>query len=152
MGLIMGIPSLQEIFEEKYYRDLNGGILEAFGKIFSKDLVIYAYPFRKDDEDGVATIKVWRCTRASGLFLITSSTTAECATLRTLIPRFSTFGAEKSYVRFDMAKKAGKPVFPPTWTPLSKKKAFLATVPSSQTPNPPYSAPNTAHELVCGRQ
>src|SRR6056300_1851125 len=57
MGLIMGIPSLQEIFEEKYYRDLNGGILEAFGKIFSKDLVIYAYPFRKDDEDGVATIK-----------------------------------------------------------------------------------------------
>jgi hypothetical protein len=57
MGLIMGIPSLQEIFEEKYYRDLNGGILEAFGKIFSKDLVIYGYPFRKDDENGVATIK-----------------------------------------------------------------------------------------------
>ncbi len=57
MGLIMGIPSLQEIFEEKYYRDLNGGILEAFGKIFSKDLVIYAYPFRKDDANDVATIK-----------------------------------------------------------------------------------------------
>jgi hypothetical protein len=36
---------------------LNGGILEAFGKIFSKDLVIYAYPFRKEDGQSVATIK-----------------------------------------------------------------------------------------------
>ena len=57
MGLIMGIPSLQEIFEEKYYRDLNGGILEAFGKIFSKDLVIYAYPFKKAGTTHVATTK-----------------------------------------------------------------------------------------------
>ncbi len=53
----MGIPSLQEIFEEKYYRDLNGGILEAFGKIFSKDLVIYAYPFRKNETSKPASIK-----------------------------------------------------------------------------------------------
>jgi len=57
LGLIMGIPSLQEIFEEKYYRDLNGGILEAFGKIFSKDLVIYAYPFRKNETSKPASIK-----------------------------------------------------------------------------------------------
>jgi hypothetical protein len=48
LGLITGIPGLREIFEEKYYRHLNGGILEAFGKIFSKDLVIYAYPFNND--------------------------------------------------------------------------------------------------------
>jgi len=57
IGLIMGIPSLQEIFEEKYYRDLNGGILEAFGKIFSKDLVIYAYPFKDKGMKEPATIK-----------------------------------------------------------------------------------------------
>ncbi|CAI8283810.1 MAG: Uncharacterised protein [Owenweeksia sp. TMED14] len=57
IGLIMGIPSLQEIFEEKYYRDLNGGILEAFGKIFSKDLVIYAYPFKDKKMSEPATIK-----------------------------------------------------------------------------------------------
>jgi hypothetical protein len=46
MGLIMGIPSLQEIFEEKYYDHLTGGILEAMGRLFAKSLVIYAYPFR----------------------------------------------------------------------------------------------------------
>ena len=46
IGLIMGIPSLQEIFDEKYYEHLTGGILEAMGRLFSKSLVIYAYPFR----------------------------------------------------------------------------------------------------------
>ena len=31
MGLILGVNSLRDIFNEKYYRNLNGGILEAFG-------------------------------------------------------------------------------------------------------------------------
>lgn len=48
MGLIVGIRSLVEIFEEKYYRHLNGGILEAFGVMFSKDLVIYGYPVHEN--------------------------------------------------------------------------------------------------------
>lgn len=46
IGLIMGVPNLEELFNEKYYRNLNGGILEAFGKIFSKDIKIYVYPFK----------------------------------------------------------------------------------------------------------
>jgi len=48
MGLIMGIPSLQEIFEDKYYDHLTGGILEAMGRLFSKSLIIYAYPFSNE--------------------------------------------------------------------------------------------------------
>ena len=44
MGLIMGVPNLIEIFNEKYYRELSGGILEAFGKLFFKNLKIYLYP------------------------------------------------------------------------------------------------------------
>lgn len=47
IGLIMGVPNLIEIFNEKYYRDLSGGILEAFGKLFFKDLKIYLYPMMK---------------------------------------------------------------------------------------------------------
>jgi hypothetical protein len=43
-GLIMGMPNLQELFDEKYYRDLTGGILEAFGRLFSRDLVLFVYP------------------------------------------------------------------------------------------------------------
>jgi hypothetical protein len=51
MGLAMGVNNLVDIFDEKYYRHLSGGILEAFGKLFYRDLKVYLYPMK--DEDGV---------------------------------------------------------------------------------------------------
>jgi hypothetical protein len=53
MGLAMGVNNLVEIFDEKYYRHLSGGILEAFGKLFYRDLKVYLYPML--DENGVIT-------------------------------------------------------------------------------------------------
>jgi len=44
MGLALGVNNLIDIFDEKYYRHLSGGILEAFGKLFFKDLRVYLYP------------------------------------------------------------------------------------------------------------
>jgi len=46
MGLAMGVNNLIDIFDEKYYRHLSGGILEAFGKLFFKDLKVYLYPWK----------------------------------------------------------------------------------------------------------
>jgi len=46
MALAMGVYNLIEIFDEKYYRNLSGGILEAFGKLFFKDLKVYLYPLK----------------------------------------------------------------------------------------------------------
>ncbi len=51
MGLTMGVNTFIDIFDEKYYRHLSGGILEAFGKLFFKDLKVYLYPL-KDPETG----------------------------------------------------------------------------------------------------
>lgn len=51
MGLTMGVSTLKDIFDERYYRHLSGGILEAFGKLFFKSLKIYLYPL-KDEETG----------------------------------------------------------------------------------------------------
>ncbi len=50
MGLAMGVNNLVDIFDEKYYRHLSGGILEAFGKLFYKDLRVYLYPMQNDDK------------------------------------------------------------------------------------------------------
>ena len=44
IGLAMGVPTLKEIFDEKYYADLAGGILESFGRMFKNDLKLYVYP------------------------------------------------------------------------------------------------------------
>ncbi|PZD78213.1 TonB-dependent receptor [Mesonia sp. K7] len=46
MGLAMGVNNLIDIFDEKYYRHLSGGILEAFGKLFFKKLKVYLYPLK----------------------------------------------------------------------------------------------------------
>jgi hypothetical protein len=53
MGLAMGVNNLVDIFDEKYYRHLSGGILESFGKLFYKDLRVYLYPM--ENEDGSLT-------------------------------------------------------------------------------------------------
>ncbi|WP_019038449.1 nicotinamide mononucleotide adenylyltransferase [Psychroflexus tropicus] len=54
MGLAMGVNNLIDVFDEKYYRHLSGGILEAFGKLFFKDLRVYLYPY-KDPQTGKIT-------------------------------------------------------------------------------------------------
>ena len=49
MGLALGVNNMIDIFDEKYYRHLSGGILEAFGKLFFKDLKVYVYPMLDPD-------------------------------------------------------------------------------------------------------
>jgi hypothetical protein len=44
IGLVLGVPSLIEIFNEKYYTKLEGGILEALGRMFKGGLKLYVYP------------------------------------------------------------------------------------------------------------
>ncbi len=46
VGLVMGVPTLKELFEEKYYADLEGGILESFGRLFKNAARLYVYPYR----------------------------------------------------------------------------------------------------------
>jgi len=36
----MGVSNLVDIFDEKYYRHMSGGFLEAFGKLFEIDLKV----------------------------------------------------------------------------------------------------------------
>lgn len=44
IAVAMGIPSLRELFDEKYYEDLPGGILESFGRLFKHELKLYVSP------------------------------------------------------------------------------------------------------------
>lgn len=44
IGLVMGISSLKNIFDESYYTGLDGGILEAFGKLFQNNMRLMIYP------------------------------------------------------------------------------------------------------------
>jgi hypothetical protein len=44
IGLVVGAPTLGEIFDEKYYADLDGGILEGLGRLFKGEVALFVYP------------------------------------------------------------------------------------------------------------
>ena len=50
--LTMGIPGLKSLFDEKYYDKLEGGLLEAFGRLLKFDTKIYVYPDLKEGSGG----------------------------------------------------------------------------------------------------
>lgn len=51
IGVAMGINNLLEIFNEKYYDNLEGGILESMGRMFRHAVKLYIYPMRQDAYD-----------------------------------------------------------------------------------------------------
>jgi len=57
IAVTMGAASLRDLFKEQYYVELEGGILEAFGKLFTKDLRIYVYPLRNPVTSLINTVE-----------------------------------------------------------------------------------------------
>ena len=55
VGLVMGVPSLMEIFDEKYYLNLEGGILEALGRMFKGGLKLFVYPMIEEKTGTIVT-------------------------------------------------------------------------------------------------
>jgi hypothetical protein len=49
IGMVMGVPSLMDLFDESHHADLPGGILESFGRLFKNDLRLFVYPMLRDD-------------------------------------------------------------------------------------------------------
>jgi hypothetical protein len=56
IGIVMGVPSIFELFDEKYYTQLPGGILESFGRLFKNELKVYIYPVQRSPIDELQTI------------------------------------------------------------------------------------------------
>jgi len=57
IGITMGAGSLCELFDEKYYSRLDGGILESFGRLFKNDLKLYIYPLLDRQTGALTTVE-----------------------------------------------------------------------------------------------
>jgi hypothetical protein len=44
IGMVMGVPTLNELFDEKYYADLPGGVLQGVGTLFQGPLKLLIFP------------------------------------------------------------------------------------------------------------
>ncbi len=54
-GIVLGAGLMQEIFEDKWYERLQGGTLEALGKLFMPHVKLFAYPRRTHAEAPLVT-------------------------------------------------------------------------------------------------
>ncbi|MBL9132745.1 MAG: TonB-dependent receptor [Verrucomicrobiaceae bacterium] len=44
IAIVLGLPLFQELFNERWCADLEGGLLEAFGRLFKNQVRVYVYP------------------------------------------------------------------------------------------------------------
>lgn len=56
IGIVMGAGSLLDVFDEKYYTSLDGGILESLGRLFKNDLKLYIYPLLNRQTEELTTV------------------------------------------------------------------------------------------------
>jgi hypothetical protein len=78
IGVTMGVPSMRELFDERYYENLDGGILESFGRLFKSGVRLYVYPL-KEKETGKLTMRLgkkwclrrWPRSSGNGNFSVT---------------------------------------------------------------------------------
>ena len=49
IGIVLSILDFDQLFDAKYYKGLEGGILEAMGKLFSGNTNVYVYPTRREN-------------------------------------------------------------------------------------------------------
>ena len=47
IGVALGVGALHGVFDEKYYEQLPGGILESFGRLFKNAVKLYIYPMHQ---------------------------------------------------------------------------------------------------------
>ena len=142
MGVIMGAATMVEIFNEKYYRNLNGGILEAFGILFSRDLRILLYPWKDKNLRPSGRQRPRPSIRGSN-----RSTTTSCSTSASWTSRITTLkccpsSAERRLKASSVETTLGSTWFPILWTASSKRTACLVSVaPTSPMPQPQARTP-----------
>jgi hypothetical protein len=57
IGIVMGVPSLLDLFDEDNHTHLHGGILESFGRLFKNDLRLFVYPMLDTGSGRVVTVE-----------------------------------------------------------------------------------------------
>lgn len=55
LGIVVGYFNLARIFDESYYDNLNGGIMESFGRLFGSSVKLYVYPSLEENSDELKT-------------------------------------------------------------------------------------------------
>src|SRR6476619_2114929 len=131
VGLVMGVPSLMEIFDEKYYLNLEGGILEALGRMFKGALKLYVYPMIDERSGKIITasqIEVAPNLKALFQFIMDNNFIVEITDYH---PEYLTIFPPDALTRLQTGDSAWEKMVPPEVTQIIKQRGFFGYRPSS---------------------
>lgn len=90
IGIVLGISNLADILNERYYEDLEGGILESLGRLFKQAVKLYVYPMTTESYEhyqqhrGIDAPAEQVCEVQNGVEVITANTFCPDKHLQTL--------------------------------------------------------------------
>jgi hypothetical protein len=125
IGLVMGVPSLMEIFDEKYYLHLEGGILEALGRMFKSGLKLYVYPMIDENTGGLITatkLEVTPHLRSLYRYLIDNEFIAEITDYN---PDYLRIYPPDALVKLQSGNPAWERMVPPEVSSIIKSRRFF---------------------------
>ncbi len=53
LRIVIGVLTLNKVLDKSYYSHLKGGVLEAFGKLFTDNMKLYVYPALQKDHESL---------------------------------------------------------------------------------------------------
>lgn len=125
IGIAAGLPSIQELADERYYADLGGGMLESTGRLFKRSVKVYAYPALDPASGRVLTIEtlpvqaVWRHLRD---FLLESG---HLVPIRRYDPRLLSIFTKDVLARIQSGDPAWETMVPPVVADTIKSKRLF---------------------------
>jgi len=125
IGLVMGVPSLMEIFDEKYYSNLEGGILEALGRMFKGGLKLYVYPMMDETTGRVVTatqLKVAPNLRSLFQYLIDNQYIEEITDYN---PEYLTIYPPDALAKLQAGDEGWEQMVPPEVAQMIKEREFF---------------------------
>src|SRR5881275_1040948 len=131
VGLVMGVPSLLEIFDEKYYLNLEGGILEALGRMFKGALKLYVYPMIDERSDKIITasqIEVAPNLKALFQFIMDNNFITEISDYH---PEYLKIFPPDALTKLQTGDSGWEKMVPPEVTQIIKERGFFGYRPSS---------------------
>jgi hypothetical protein len=131
IGIVMGVPSLLELFDEKYYTQLPGGVLESFGRLFKNDLKLYVYPYLPRPGDALQTISTLEVRPELSTLYEYLAGRGSFVHLDNYNPDYSSIFSRDVLKRIAKSDASWEQMVPPQVAELIQKRGFFGYTPSA---------------------
>ncbi len=131
IAIVMGAASLLEIFDPKYYTELEGGILESFGRLFKYDLRLYIYPFLDALNNRLTTVENLAVAPHLQKLYGHLVDDGKIRALESYTPEHLTIFSRDALKRIQAGDSSWENMVPPEVAKVIKEQRFLGYRPSS---------------------